>query len=814
MSLETVQAAIRMAVRERFPMGDGSYSCAWVQDTLEDAVVVCSGEKLYRFGWAIGEQGAVTLTPTGEEVVEKTTYESVQASVTVQRALGGKKFLTRVVAMGETKNSDKNGPVYFNDTPDELARMKRLVAGMKIYGFKFSAGTFDHLPDAAVDRKWLQQRSEYGYFSDPVIVGTEVHATANLHDDVPDEILAAIEASADPAKDADEKPVGLSIDAACTQSKAVRAGKVVSLYSNFRNPSTHPASTDIVTSPAAKGEWLARVAASIRARKERTPMILAAALAILATETSTPAEIEEAKRCVASARIGSTPVTPPVEPAAIVNLEQRTKDLEQRATAAAKVIEDAAKAGAIATAKASVETLVRASKLPQKSQDSIIAVCGRDIDRDETIRAKASEHAQKLIDERRAELAEVDSRVRGGRVLVEGMTDSKDKAVLILDRMLLGNQFDAHTERVDRFLASEHGGKTLAEREKAAGIPVAPFMGPRRALALITGIDPADWRTGGYLGDPERVRASVGATAMADLWADRMHKVALAYGETSDYRTNIRKMAKVISVSDFRNVDFVALGAYGNLPAVAKSAPYVPLSTPNSQGHEFAISKYGGTEGVAWEDIVNDDQQVVSMTPRRLQDAYWRTLFEAVADKYLIANLTTDTTDYDSTAWCTTARTPDNFATTAFAAAELAVVVKLMFQATDFFNGKRLGLRPKFLLHPIDLELTVRDVLIATPAERPGITTDYSYAQSLGIEPILVPHWTNAKDHVYIVNPTGPVPPQVLAFLNGQEAPTIDTQDMRNIGAWFERDSMLMKISGVWGNDLVRHEGIFAEDVA
>jgi len=137
-----------------------------------------------------------------------------------------------------------------------------------------------------------------------------------------------------------------------------------------------------------------------------------------------------------------------------------------------------------------------------------------------------------------------------------------------------------------------------------------------------------------------------------------------------------------------------------------------------------------------------------------------------------------------------------------------------MYAATDFSSGKRLALRPKYLLHPIELEATVRDALIATPAERPGITTDYSYAQSLGIEPILVPGWTNAKDHVYITDPNGPVPPQVLAFLNGQEAPTVDVQDMRTVGSWFDKDTLTMKISGVWGNDLVRHEGIFAEDVA
>jgi hypothetical protein len=824
MSLEDVKRAVRAAIDLRFPPG-ASGPWPYVEATQEDTVIVDVGGALYSIGWSMDAAGVVTLAPGAAAVIEKTTYEAVTASVSVVRAMGGKKYRIRVLAAGETKNVDDGLPVFFDDSADALSQEARLFAGCKLYGFKFADGTFDHLPDNSVERKWLRQRNEYGFLSDVAVEGTEIHATANLHDDVPAEVLTAIDAAADPSKSADAKPLGLSIDAACTKQKAVRAGKLVSLYTNFRNPSTHPASIDIVTSPAAKGEWLHRVAASIRDRKEKSSMTIAAALAVLALETSTPEQIQEAKRVVASHSPGTAPVTPPVAPAAVLDpaAEARIKELESRTTAALAAAADAQKklaestvASSIATAKAEAETLVRASKLPAKSQASIIAAINKDIERDETVRASAVASTQKLIDERRAELAEIDSRVRGSGAFsrLEVGSEPRDRDAVILDRMFMGTQTDKLGERVLAALKAENGGKSIEDRERALGMPSGRMIGPRQALKIITGIDPADWRNGTWDMDRERVRASVGATAMADAWADRLHKIALLYYTLSDYRRDLRKLAKVISVNDFRNVDFVALGGYANLSSVAKNAPYTALSTPSSQGHEFAVGKFGNTESVAWEDIVNDDMQVVQQTPRRLTDAYARTLFEAVADKYLASNLTTDTTDYDSTVWCATSRTPDNYATTAFSDTQLAVVVKLMYQAADFSSSKRLALRPRHVLHPIDLEKTVRDALIATPAERPGITTDYSYAQSLGIEPILIPHWTDATDWIAIADVNGPAPPQVLAFLNGQEEPVIDTQDMRNIGSWFDRDNVTMKVSGVWGNDLVRHEGIFCSEVA
>src|SRR6187455_2778029 len=145
MTLEDLLAALRRAVDARFPPGpNGPWS--YCEGTTEDAVIVDVGDgKLVSLSWTVSDAGEVTLGAEATPVVEKTSYEPVTASASIVRSLGGKKFKVRVAAMGLTKNSDEGLPVFFDDEPEQVAQFSRLFAGSKIYGFKFSDGTFDHL---------------------------------------------------------------------------------------------------------------------------------------------------------------------------------------------------------------------------------------------------------------------------------------------------------------------------------------------------------------------------------------------------------------------------------------------------------------------------------------------------------------------------------------------------------------------------------------------------------------------------------------------------------------------------------------------
>lgn len=767
MTLEQLRDAMRAAVDAQYPVtAPGMGPWPYLEASDGDFVIVEIGEDKVRHPWTLTADRKVELG-TGEPVIEKTIFEPVRAAfaASVESAADGpKKLRVRVFAAGETRISDPSRlPVWVDDDDEGLGSLQRLVGGMKVYAFRDASGGFVHLD--APGKKHTLERHEIGYLHDPQRVAGAVVATAHLHDDIPDELAQAILSSADPSLPAESKPVGLSIDAACSAVPAIRAGKAVRVYKHFRNPEEYPASIDVVSHPAARGEFLERVAAALRARGKE--------------QTMTPEQIAA---------------------------------LEQRVTAAEKAAEEARVKAAITTATAEAETIVRASALPAKAQAAILEDIRGRVETDATVRASVKVETERLIQRQRDILAEVDTRVIGGGPRIEMGSTPRNRAQVIIDRMILGP--DGDETPVGRALASEHyAGKKLFEVEAQHGLPRRASYGPRGAIRFATGIDPADWRTS----DAEfraRIKASVDDTNYDDTFADRMHKIMLIRSQLSGFREKVFMIARRVSLTDFRSHDFVSRGVYKALTSVSKRQPIPLMETPSDQGHAIQLTRYAGAEDTAYEDIVNDDRGVVVETPMAMVDSYWRTMWENTADQFLLSALESGAPDYDSgTAWCASGR--GNRGTTAFADAEINVVWKAMAKQKDFFATDRvLGLRPKRLLHPIDLAKSVNDILKPGGGpDAPGNATDYSFARSIGLQPVLVDHWTNTTDHVYTTDPNE-FATAVVAFLNGNPEPSILVQDAGvGAGSWYDRRVKQWQVEGAWKASIVRHEGLYGENV-
>ena len=250
-----------------------------------------------------------------------------------------------------------------------------------------------------------------------------------------------------------------------------------------------------------------------------------------------------------------------------------------------------------------------------------------------------------------------------------------------------------------------------------------------------------------------------------------------------------RRVATTTSVNDFRTQERVRIGGYGNLPAVAEAGGYTPLASPSDAKATYAVTKRGGTEDVTLEMIMNDDVQAIRRIPQELALSAANTLYEFVFDFFR-----TNPTIYDTVALYHA--THANLFTgaldvTSFAAHRLAMV-----KQTRAGSGKRMGLSPKSVLVPFELQEAAYNLFVRNQ------NLDKTYVQSINPEVIPVAYWTDANDWCTVADPME-LPVLEIGFLRGQEEPELFVQDMPNVGSMFTNDKTTYKIKHTYSGTVL-----------
>lgn len=279
----------------------------------------------------------------------------------------------------------------------------------------------------------------------------------------------------------------------------------------------------------------------------------------------------------------------------------------------------------------------------------------------------------------------------------------------------------------------------------------------------------------------EAVLSTSWANALGDAITRRMLKVFT--GET-DLRA-WRKVASVVPVADFRTQERFRVGGYGNLPAVAEAGPYTALTSPDDAKATYAVSKRGGIEDVTIEAIANDDVQAIRCIPDELALAAANTLYEFVFDFFR-----TNPAIYDSVAFFHASHGnlfSGALDATAFAAHRLA-----MAKQTRDGSGKRLGIKPRTLLVPFELEAAAYNLFVR------DTNLDEDFVQAIKPEIITVAYWTDGSDWCTVADPVK-LPAIEVGFLNGREEPELFVQDMPNAGSLFSNDKITYKIRHIYG---------------
>lgn len=766
-SMEQVQSAAQLAVQKLYGDTYPGSNYSWVRATLDGELIVQHGEKQWKHAWSVDADGVVTVAPERAEVVERVTYETVAASLTFEvhgaQAKTGRKLEVRVIGTGEGANTERQGRWFVPATDDGIGSAKKIFGGARVH-WHAADGTYDHVEKSL--RDWLGSPHDVGYLSDLRVTDDGLFASLNLDDDTPEFVREALV----------ERRVGLSVEAAAERRPVVRDGKKYVELVNWRHPEGEAASVAIVSHPALRGEVLA-VAAS---RKE-SPMTYEQALAVIASEASSAEDVAKARKVIASHKPAAAPVA-----AATAVLDPA----DDPKVALAEIKKERAKTAA--------ETLVRAAKLPEAHADRVIASVNELIDLDATLRGdKLTARVNAAIDAERKLLPAPQVNASGARAEVGA--GSKEKLELRIETLFGRND----PEFRKRNIARVFGGKSLEDRRHDAGLPRHESEGSMlRIFREATGHEFSELQTnrGGA------VRASIISSTFGDAWENVLNRRFLASFENPDFG-DWRKLTRVVPLQNFVKQERIVKGGYANLATVAEGQNYESMTTPADQGHGYTPTKRGGTEDVTWEAWLRDDVGALDVGPAMGMSAA-RTLYEFVFDLYKSGTVTMD---YDSTALYDA--THSNTGTTALSSTELIAVYKAMMKQADISNSKRLMVQPKFLLVPIDLMNTAFDLLKSLSTFPGGSTNDYEFIRRLGLEAIVVRHWTDTNNWYLVADPTM-YPAAEIGFVGGNEQPELFVQDDRNLGSYFNADKITYKIRHAYGGTILRHETVYGEVVA
>jgi hypothetical protein len=409
-------------------------------------------------------------------------------------------------------------------------------------------------------------------------------------------------------------------------------------------------------------------------------------------------------------------------------------------------------------------TRIAASKLPQPAKDRLQAdFAGR----------------ERFVE------ADIDSAVKAEGDYLARFTESGTVRVPTFGAgsIQVGDRSVAIKDMLDAFFDPSHANHRDVRSFKECYIEIT---GDRRVTGLMANVDRS--RLAESLGDAyrEAIDSSTFADALGNSITRRMQAVFTGLTDLQAWR----KVAVVGQANDFRSQERVRIGGYGNLPAVAESGAYAALTSPGDDKATYAVTKRGGTESVTLETIKNDDVRAIRQIPQELALAAANTLYEFVFDFFR-----TNPNAYDGTAIYHASH--NNLFTAALDATAFAAHRLAMVKQTRAGSSKRLGISPKSVLVPFELQETAYNLFVRNQ------NLDKTYVQSINPEVIPVSYWTDANDWATVCDPMV-LPVLEIGFLDGKEDPELFVQDMPNVGSLFSNDKITWKIRHIYGgSDLV-----------
>ena len=152
-----------------------------------------------------------------------------------------------------------------------------------------------------------------------------------------------------------------------------------------------------------------------------------------------------------------------------------------------------------------------------------------------------------------------------------------------------------------------------------------------------------------------------------------------------------------------------------------------------------------------------------------------------------------------------------NVGTTALSAATWDAAMQTMFKMTEMVSGKRLGIRPRFLLVPIELEKTALQIFAS--ATEPSSNVFYENVRRSAAENVVtVPEWTDANDWAAVADPR--IAPGIGVGYRFGRQPEVFVADQPTVGSMFTNDELRIKTRFFYGVGVVDYRPLYKANVA
>ncbi|HET8846748.1 MAG TPA: Mu-like prophage major head subunit gpT family protein, partial [Ktedonobacteraceae bacterium] len=227
--------------------------------------------------------------------------------------------------------------------------------------------------------------------------------------------------------------------------------------------------------------------------------------------------------------------------------------------------------------------------------------------------------------------------------------------------------------------------------------------------------------------------------------------------------------------------------AYSAITLTDTAAVYVP-------------GKRGNLVTVSRETVLNDDLTAIKQIPTKLAVAAAYTLAE-----FVYAFLSGNPTIFDGNALFTSGAPHNNLGASALSSASMQAGVTTMREQTNF-SGKRLGIKPSYLIVPPELEWTA---MVATKsAGLPGSPNNDINPMLGYVTPIVSPQLSNTSQWYFAADPRV-VDTLEIGFVGGQVNPMLFIQDSPLFGLSFTQDVITYKIRHEYGGCVIDWRGLY-----
>lgn len=462
-------------------------------------------------------------------------------------------------------------------------------------------------------------------------------------------------------------------------------------------------------------------------------------------------------------------------------------------------------------------------------------------DQNEKLVASVVEGLKKLVPagEPSADLLEI-RQMRAAMLLDRALGESKLPEVVIgkLRKRFEGTEFTAETLQAaikdekevldslgagsgvrspgDARVVRDSSEKLQAACDKLFGVKVAdncadiaPFRSLRAAYVEMTG----DTDVRGYL-DPsqvQRMQAAFGSATFSYVLGNTLYRrMVTDYREIGDYGVGLLVGNNIRNAKDFRTLESVRIGYFGDLPDVnPEDADYGDLGELSDEEVSYALNQKGGIITITRKMIVNDDMRAVQKILSRLPRAARRTLAKRCWNK-LIGNAT-----YKGDSKAVFHADHGNLGAAALSTTALLAGKLAFSQQTEPGSGERLDLRPRTLAIPSNLWGTAKQIN-RTQGE-PGTANlgnaFYGYFGANDENIFECPFMTDANDWMLFGDPNE-CEILELAFLNGQQEPEMFVADQPSVGQMFVADKMQYKIRHEYEAEIVDYRNAYKAVVA